>query len=141
MTNELWMATVGGLLIGIAAVLLLSLAGRVAGVSGILWGAISAQFTHLWRWLFLLGLVVGGALAHSLFAIPLPVPSDMSTQAAIGAGLLVGIGVKLGNGCTSGHGVCGIGLSSPRSLLATIVFMLTGIATVYLVRHVLMVTL
>jgi len=65
----------------------------------------------------------------------------MSTQAAIGAGLLVGIGVKLGNGCTSGHGVCGIGLSSPRSLLATIVFMLTGIATVYLVRHVLMVTL
>lgn len=137
MTNELWMATAGGLLIGIASVLLLSLAGRVAGVSGILWGAVSAQITHLWRWLFLLGLIAGAALAHEVLAIPLPVPSEMSAPTAILAGLLVGIGVKLGNGCTSGHGVCGIGLSSGRSTLATVVFMLAGIATVYIVRHVL----
>lgn len=141
MTNELWMATAGGLLIGIASVLLLSLAGRVAGVSGILWGAVSAQITHLWRWLFLLGLVAGTALTHEIFGIPLPVPSEMPAQTAIIAGLLVGIGVKLGNGCTSGHGVCGIGLSSARSTLATVVFMLSGIATVYVVRHVLGATL
>ncbi len=141
MTNELWMATAGGLLIGIASVLLLSLAGRVAGVSGILWGAVSAQITHLWRWLFLLGLIAGTALAHEVFGISLPVPSEMPAQTAIIAGLLVGIGVKLGNGCTSGHGVCGIGLSSARSTLATVVFRLSGMATVYVVRHVLGATL
>ena len=93
------------------------------------------------KWLFLLGLVAGTALTHEIFGIPLPVPSEMPAQTAIIAGLLVGIGVKLGNGCTSGHGVCGIGLSSARSTLATVVFMLSGIATVYVVRHVLGATL
>ena len=131
------MAVTGGLFIGIASVLLLSLAGRVAGVSGILWGAVSAQFTHLWRWLFLGGLIGGGALAHTSFGVPLPVPSQLSPGMALAGGLLVGIGTKIGNGCTSGHGVCGIGLNSGRSALATLVFMATGIATVFVIRHVL----
>jgi uncharacterized membrane protein YedE/YeeE len=128
-------AVLGGLLIGTASVLLLSLAGRVAGVSGILWGAVSAQRTHLWRWLFLLGLVLGAAIAHRVFDAPMPAGSDLPRGAAILGGLLVGLGVKLGNGCTSGHGVCGIGLSSGRSAAATVTFMACGIITVFVVRH------
>jgi uncharacterized membrane protein YedE/YeeE len=126
---------VGGLLIGLASVLLLWLAGRVAGVSGILWGAVSAQATHLWRWLFLLGLIGGGGIAHGILGVPEPTPSALSPVMALAGGLLVGVGVKLGNGCTSGHGVCGIGLNSGRSTLATVVFMLTGIVTVFALRH------
>jgi uncharacterized membrane protein YedE/YeeE len=128
-------ALLGGLLIGSASVLLLSLAGRVAGVSGILWGAVSAQATHLWRWLFLVGLVLGAAIAHQAFNAPLPQASDLPRGAAILGGLLVGLGVKVGNGCTSGHGVCGIGLSSGRSAAATVTFMACGILTVFVLRH------
>jgi uncharacterized membrane protein YedE/YeeE len=135
MTFELWMAVAGGLLIGLGSVLLLSLAGRVAGVSGILWGALTAQATHLWRWLFLAGLIAGGALAHKLAGVPLPQPSALPSSMALLGGLLVGIGVRLGNGCTSGHGVCGIGLNSVRSTMATVTFMLTGIVTVFVIRH------
>ena len=137
MTYELWMAVIGGLFIGTASVLLLSLAGRVAGVSGILWGALSAQFTHLWRWLFLAGLIGGTAIAHQGFATPLPSPSALPPELALLGGLLVGIGTRLGNGCTSGHGVCGIGLNSGRSTLATLIFMGTGIATVFVLRQLL----
>jgi uncharacterized membrane protein YedE/YeeE len=137
MTTELWMAVMGGLLIGLASVLLLSLAGRVAGVSGILWGAVSAQFTHLWRWLFLAGLIAGAGLAQLFLGITAPAPSTLSPGLALTGGLLVGLGTRLGNGCTSGHGVCGIGLNSGRSTLATLLFMSTGIATVFLMRHVL----
>lgn len=137
MEIELWMAAAGGLFIGLASVLLLSLAGRVAGVSGILWGAMSAQFTHLWRWLFLAGLVGGAGIAHALFAVPAPAASALPPSLAVLGGLLVGLGTRLGNGCTSGHGVCGIGLNSGRSTLATVLFMSTGVATVFLIRHVL----
>jgi uncharacterized membrane protein YedE/YeeE len=135
MTPELWMAILGGLLIGLGSVVLLSLAGRVAGVSGILWGALTAQATHLWRWLFLAGLIGGAALAHKFAGAPLPQPSALPSSMALLGGLLVGIGVRLGNGCTSGHGVCGIGLNSGRSTVATVTFMLTGIATVFIIRH------
>jgi uncharacterized membrane protein YedE/YeeE len=128
-------ALAGGLLIGAASVLLLSLAGRVAGVSGILWGAVYDKVNHLWRWLFLVGLVAGTAMAHELLDSPLPAASELPRSAAILAGLLVGLGTKLGNGCTSGHGVCGIGLSSARSTAATLIFMGCGVITVFILRH------
>lgn len=127
---------IGGLLIGSAAVLLLLLLGRIAGISGIVWGAVSGQADNSWRWLFLAGLVVGPLLYHQLSGITYPQPSPLPWWQAIAGGLLVGFGVKLGSGCTSGHGVCGIGRLSTRSLVATGVFMATGIVTVYLLRHV-----
>lgn len=128
-------ALVGGLLIGSAAVLFLTLNGRIAGISGIVWGALTDNGQRLWRWFFLGGLLSGTLLAHTLFALPTPPTSGLPTSAALVGGLLVGFGVKLGNGCTSGHGVCGIGLLSRRSLLATATFMAAGILTVFLLRH------
>jgi uncharacterized membrane protein YedE/YeeE len=126
---------IGGLLIGTSAVALLWFLGRIAGIAGIVWGAVSAQPDNAWRWLFIVGLLLGPALYHNLTATPYPVASTLPWwQAAVG-GLLVGIGVKLGSGCTSGHGVCGLGRLSPRSLAATVTFMATGIATVYVIRH------
>lgn len=127
----------GGLLIGLSAVCLLLLVGRVAGISGITWGAISGAADNAWRWLFLAGLLGGGFLYHAVSGEPIPAPNPASWPWAAAAGLAVGIGVKLGNGCTSGHGVCGIGFRSLRSLTATLTFMAMGIATVYVVRHVL----
>lgn len=128
---------VGGLLIGSSAVLLLLLLGRVAGISGIVWGAISAQPDNSWRWLFIVGLVLGPLLYHSLSGTPYPAPSSQPWWVALIGGLVVGIGVKMGSGCTSGHGVCGIGRLSLRSLVATLTFMATGIATVYMTHHLL----
>lgn len=123
---------IGGLLIGLSAVLLMLLIGRIAGISGIVWGAIAGEpGDRLWRLMFLLGLVLGALLFHSVSGRPAPAIND-NYPLAIVAGLLVGVGVKLGSGCTSGHGVCGIGRLSPRSLVATLVFMSVGIATVAL---------
>ena len=128
---------VGGLLIGLSAVMLLWCLGRIAGIAGIVWGAVSAQPDNAWRWLFILGLLLGPFAYHTLAAVPYPTPSSAPWWQAVAGGLLVGFGVKLGSGCTSGHGVCGIGRLSLRSLLATLTFMATGIATVYVIRHVL----
>ncbi len=127
----------GGLILGISAVTLLLLLGRLAGISGILWGAVSAQPDNLWRWLFLAGLVLGALLYHSVSGTPYPVPSGLTPWHAAFGGLIVGFGTKLGSGCTSGHGVCGIGRLSPRSIVATLTFMATGILTVFITRHVL----
>jgi uncharacterized membrane protein YedE/YeeE len=127
----------GGLLIGTSAVALLLFLGRIAGISGIVWGAVSAQPDNAWRWLFIVGLLLGPLLYHTVTGTPYPVPSALQWWHAIIGGLLVGFGVKLSSGCTSGHGVCGIGRLSPRSIVATVTFMATGIATVYVVRHVL----
>jgi len=131
------LAIFGGLLIGSSAVLLLALQGRLAGISGIVWGAVSAQPDNAWRWAFLLGLLGGPVFYHSLTGISHPPASELQWWHALGAGLLVGFGTRLGSGCTSGHGVCGLGRLSPRSLAATLTFMATAIATVYLLRHVL----
>lgn len=128
-------ALVGGLLIGAAAVALLYFLGRVAGISGIVWSAVSGQADNSWRWLFLLGLLLGPLLFHLGTSTPHPVASPLPWWQALTGGLLVGIGTRLGSGCTSGHGVCGIGRLSSRSLVATLTFMLTGIITVYLLRH------
>lgn len=128
---------IGGLLIGVSAVALLALLGRIAGIAGIVWGAVSAQPDNAWRWLFIVGLLIGTVLYHVLGGAPQPQASSLPWWQAIAGGLLVGFGVRLGSGCTSGHGVCGIGRLSPRSLIATITFMATGIITVYVIRHLL----
>lgn len=131
-------ALVGGALIGVAATLLLWLNGRIAGVSGIAGGLLApVQGDVAWRALFVVGLVLGAALYK--FASPVPVGIELaaSMPVVVLGGLLVGFGTQLGSGCTSGHGVCGIARLSPRSLAATAVFMASGIATVFVVRHVL----
>ena len=128
---------IGGLLIGLSAVLLLLLLGRIAGISGIVWDMISAQPDNAWRWLFVVGLLVGPMLYHSLSAIPYPAASSLPWWQALAGGLLVGFGTRLGSGCTSGHGVCGNARLSARSMVATVTFMIATGITVYIVRHIL----
>ncbi len=130
-------ATVGGLLIGASAALLLWLNGRIAGISGIITGAVErGGEPRGWRWTFLAGLIGGGVGALLVADQPLAGITGMSGPVVIVAGLLVGFGTRLGSGCTSGHGVCGLARLSSRSLAATVVFMLMGALTVYTVRHV-----
>lgn len=128
---------IGGLLIGASATAMLLFLGRITGISGIVWSAVSGQADNSWRWLFIVGLVLGPLLYHTLSATPYPAASPLQWWHAVIGGLLVGFGVKMGAGCTSGHGVCGIGRLSPRSLIATMTFMATGIITVYITRHLL----
>lgn len=126
----------GGALIGLAAVLLLVANGRIAGVSGIAAG-LFARITPdtLWRAAFIGGLPLGALLYWLIRGAPPDLTIDASLPVALAAGLLVGFGTRLGSGCTSGHGVCGIARFSKRSVVATIVFMAAGIATVFVVRH------
>ncbi len=126
----------GGLTLGIGALWLLYSLGRIAGISGIVWGALAGPDRD-WRWLFLAGLVGGGTITHGVFELPLPAESTASTLILISSGLLVGFGTRLGGGCTSGHGVCGIGRRSLRSVVATLIFMVGGMLTVYVMRHLL----
>jgi hypothetical protein len=130
-------ALAGGLLIGIAALLLALLNGRLAGISGIAGGLLKpARGDFGWRIAFLAGLVAAPA-AWALFAGELPQAHiDAGTGTLLVGGLLVGIGTRYGSGCTSGHGVCGLSRRSPRSLAATLVFMGVGFAVVFVVRHV-----
>jgi uncharacterized membrane protein YedE/YeeE len=127
-------ALIGGALIGISATLLLWLTGRIAGVSGIMHGAL-LQRRDSWRWLFLAGLVAGAG-AWMWLAPPAFAPrSGFSLPLVLLAGVLVGFGTAQGGGCTSGHGVCGISRLSARSLAATLTFLLTGKISVFAVRH------
>lgn len=127
----------GGVLLGLSATLLLWLNGRVAGVSGILDGVLFPNAGDVsWRAMFLLGLIVAAGLHMALVpGAPLP-RTDYSRVALVVAGLLVGFGTRMGNGCTSGHGVCGLGRLSMRSLIAVLTFMATAIATTFVARHV-----
>jgi len=127
----------GGVLIGLAAAAFVLFNGRIAGISGILGGLLRpARGDIAWRVAFLAGLVAA-PLAYALFA-PLPaVRIDAGTGTLVVAGLLVGLGTRYGSGCASGHGVCGLSRLSPRSLVATLSFMLAGFVTVYVVRHLL----
>ena len=135
-TSSLPFALLGGLLIGAAALLLLAAAGRIAGVSGIVGGALRRPAGDLaWRLAFVLGLLVGGAVLRVLSPETLPKSLPQSGPVIVLAGLLVGFGTRLGGGCTSGHGVCGLGRRSPRSLVAVLTFMTTAFATVWLARH------
>jgi uncharacterized membrane protein YedE/YeeE len=134
-----WSALAGGLLIGLSASLLWWLNGRIAGISGILANALQrSERAAPWRLLFLLGLILGaGSLVsltgsgdgHLRHGFPVPL--------LVLAGLLTGFGTSLANGCTSGHGVCGLGRLSLRSLVATLTFLAFGIMTTYVVRHLL----
>ncbi len=130
------MPVLGGVFIGLSATLLLLLIGRIAGISGIVWGAIFTRFDSMtfektWRWFFIIGLMLGAWLFHKVSGISYPF-IDANFPLAVIAGLCVGAGVNIGNGCTSGHGVCGIGRLSLRSMIATVCFMLTAICTVLL---------
>jgi uncharacterized protein len=129
-------AAIGGLLIGLSAALLWVARGRIAGISGILGGLGTARSGDIaWRAAFLLGLVAA-PLLYGFAGGPLPEAAPEAGPALlVAAGLLVGFGTRLGSGCTSGHGVCGIARLSRRSLVATAVFMATGAATVFTVRH------
>jgi len=130
-----WLALSGGILIGIAAALLILLNGRIAGISGIVGGLFSpGKGDVAWRLLFVLGLVSAPLLYALVTALP-PIDIDASKLELVLAGLLVGIGTRYGAGCTSGHGVCGLSRLSARSLAATLVFMAAGFATVYVLRH------
>ena len=127
---------VGGLMLGVATAILLLGVGRIAGISGIFSSLLKPKRVEMWQVLFIAGLIVS-PLLYSLVK-PLPV-IDISTSIPllIAAGLLVGFGTRLGSGCTSGHGICGNARLSPRSMTATVTFMLFGILTVYIGRHVL----
>lgn len=128
-------ALLGGAMIGAAAALLWLTLGRIAGISGILGGlATAAAPDRGWRIAFLAGLI-GAPPALALVAGPPPSEIAAGPVLLIAAGLLVGLGTRLGAGCTSGHGVCGIARLSPRSLVATGVFMATAAATVFVTRH------
>lgn len=132
-----WTSLGGGILIGVAAAMLVLLNGRIAGISGIIGGVLRpAAGDMAWRFAFLLGLLVAPA-AYRLFAAPAAPTIEASYPVLLLAGLLVGAGARYGSGCTSGHGVCGLSRLSPRSLAATVTFMLAGIVTVYAVRHLL----
>ncbi|MBO9716767.1 MAG: YeeE/YedE family protein [Pseudoxanthomonas sp.] len=137
MTATWLIALAGGVLIGLSATLLLWLNGRIAGISGILDGALAQRSGDTgWRFAFLAGLVVAAGLYMALVpGAPQP-RTDLPRGLLVAAGLLVGFGTRMGNGCTSGHGVCGLGRLSARSLAAVATFMATAIATTFLVRHV-----
>ena len=130
MNNDIVMATAGGAIIGIASVMLLWLNGRIAGISGIMNGALARGVSeNLWRILFVAGLVVGGMLYQLLTDTALITRTDQPLALTAAAGLLVGFGTRLGSGCTSGHGICGISRLSPRSILATATFVAVGMLT------------
>ncbi len=128
---------IGGLMIGAAASLLVLLTGRVAGISGIFGGIFGARADDLsWRVAFVAGLILGPMAVVALGGALPKISLQGSLPVLIIAGLLVGYGTRLGNGCTSGHGVCGIARGSPRSLVATGVFFAVAAVTVFVVRHV-----
>lgn len=133
-----WTALAGGTLIGLASLLLLLVNGRIAGISGILGGSLEPKRGDLlWRVLFFFGLVTGGLVTLWWLPASLDIRVDVSTPAVILAGLLVGLGTRIGSGCTSGHGVSGVGRLAPRSIVASATFVAAGMLTVYVVRHVL----
>lgn len=130
-------AAIGGALIGLSAVLLMLFNGRIAGITGIAGGLIDPTGTdRFWRVAFLAGLIAAPLSAMLIgYAVPVPqMPASMITVAV--AGLLVGFGTRLSNGCTSGHGICGVARLSTRSITATAVFMAAAIVVVALTRHV-----
>lgn len=135
-----WSSLAGGVLIGLAAALMVVLLGRIAGISGILGGLLQrATWSSMRQWGWRAAFVAGMLLAPLLWQMFAPLPAmqmPSNPMLIISAGLLVGFGTRLGSGCTSGHGVCGLSRLSIRSLAATLMFMATGVATVFIMRHV-----
>ncbi|GAL31105.1 probable transmembrane protein [Vibrio variabilis] len=132
-----WGSLLGGMLLGVSATLLLLFNGKIAGISGIVGRIYKAKTGDTsWRVLFVLGMVFGGVLSAKWLGIA-PAEMVVSTPLVIVSGLLVGIGTKLGNGCTSGHGICGMGRLSKRSIAATMTFMGVAMVTTFVMLHVL----
>ena len=128
---------IGGLLIGLAATLLLLLNGRLSGISGIVGGLLAAKSSDTgWRVAFVAGLLLGAFFYVLATGGSLPVRMQASVPVLVVAGLLVGFGTQLGSGCTSGHGVCGLARLSKRSIVATSVYFVVAMLTVFLTRHV-----
>ncbi|WP_313316717.1 YeeE/YedE family protein [Stenotrophomonas sp.] len=135
--NSWMLALAGGVLIGLAATLLLWLTGRIAGISGIVGGVLMPRRGEVaWRGAFLIGLIGAGAVYLWLVPGAYTPRQGFSPVLLVVAGLLVGFGTRMGNGCTSGHGVCGLGRLSVRSFAAVLTFMATAVLTTYIVRHV-----
>jgi len=131
-----WLSLAGGLIIGLAAAMLVLFNGRIAGISGILGGLLSLpRHDMAWRIAFLAGLLVAPIIA-TLFDEPPVAQISASWPEVLLAGLLVGAGTRYASGCTSGHGVCGISRGSVRSVVATLTFMLAGLITVFVRRHI-----
>jgi uncharacterized membrane protein YedE/YeeE len=131
-------ALLGGVLIGLSAAVKLLLNGRIAGISGIAGGLLTPTRRELpWRAAFIIGLVAGGLLLALLYPAAFPAQKAAPSIILVAAGLLVGFGSRLGSGCTSGHGVCGIARLSKRSIIATMTFMTTGALAVFAARHLL----
>ncbi|WP_299588892.1 YeeE/YedE family protein [uncultured Microbulbifer sp.] len=129
-------ALAGGALIGLASALLLIFNGRIAGISGMVGSLLESSSGVGWRLAFIIGLLLA-PLAWQLFSALPPIKIAAGYPTLIAAGLLVGFGTRLGSGCTSGHGVCGLSRLSSRSMIATLVFMAAGFVTVYVLRHLL----
>jgi len=131
-------SSIGGLLIGLSAAMMLVLKGRIAGISGIIGGLPTAPAEERpWRVAFMAGLLGGGFLMFVLTPAQFGVQAPVGTAALVVAGLFVGVGTRIGSGCTSGHGVCGLSRLSPRSMVATALFMSFAAMTVFVIRHVL----
>jgi uncharacterized protein len=131
-----WSSLAGGMLIGLAATIFILLNGRIAGISGVIGGLLRpSRGDVLWRVSFIVGLVIAPVLFQAAFSLPAS-EIEASTLTLITAGLLVGVGTRYGSGCTSGHGVCGLSRRSPRSLVATAAFIVSGFLTVFLIRHI-----
>jgi uncharacterized membrane protein YedE/YeeE len=129
-------ALIGGALIGLAAALLLVFNGRIAGISGITWNAIKQTgMERNWRLVFLLGIILGTTCWFLLSGDTPPVRTGFSNLKLIIAALFVGMGTRLGSGCTSGHGICGLARFSKRSLVAVLMFMFTAMLTTGVLRH------
>lgn len=131
-----WPALAGGLLIGVAAALFINFNGRIMGASNVIGGLFPPRSDAPLRLSLIAGLLAAPLLL-SLFGAATPPVIESSTLTLVGAGLLVGFGTRLGAGCTSGHGICGISRLSLRSIIATAIFMIAGVVTVFITRHVL----
>lgn len=129
-----WSSLIGGVLIGLSASLMYLGQGRIAGISGIFGGMLSKFCKDfIWRYFFIAGLIVGGLIIYLMLPEKTAVSFNLPLPFFAIGGLLVGIGTRMGNGCTSGHGICGLGRRSPRSLAAVITFMAFGVITVFIV--------
>ncbi len=128
-------AVMGGILIGTSATILLYFLGRIAGISSILRGVLTLKVEEPWRYFFIAGLLLGGMVYQWLAIPPTSVRSALPLPIVILAGLLVGLGASIGGGCTSGHGVCGLGRLSKRSFVATLTFVAFAMLTTTVARQ------
>lgn len=130
-------ALLGGALIGISTLILFWFNGRIAGISSIMSGLLTTSGSNRhWRLAFLSGLLLGAAIWQGFYPETIPLRQNYPLAMIMTGGFLVGFGTRIGSGCTSGHGICGIALLSMRSIFATLIFMGSGLLTVYLLRHI-----